>query len=71
MAINVYGDIFQREWLEFVKPNDELSPQGNIPCHDKVFKVTGEIYEVSYLIDYLEKEGLIRHFSVGTRTPEN
>ena len=74
LAINAYGDIFQREGLEFVKPNDELifhSPQGNIPSHDKIFTVTGEIYEVSYLIDYLEKEGLIRHFSVGTGTPED
>jgi len=69
LAICAYGDIFQRECVEFVKSSEALffySPQGNIPSHEKVFQVTGEIYEVSYLIDYLEKEGLIRHFSVGT-----
>ena len=74
LAINAYGDIFQREGVEFVKPKNELifySSQGNIPSSDKVFAVTGEIHEVSYLIDYLEKEGLIRHFSVGTGTPED
>lgn len=73
LAINAYEDIFQRECVEFVKPNEELvfySPQSNIPGSEKIFKVTGEIYEVSYLIDYLEKEGLIRHFSVGTGSLE-
>lgn len=69
LAICAYGDIFQRESVEFVNSSEALffySPQGNIPSHEKVFQVTSEIYEVSYLIDYLEQEGLIRHFSVGT-----
>lgn len=70
LPINAYGDIFHREQVEFVyRPTPELrfyAQQSNLRSSDEIFAVTGEIYEISYLIDYLEKEGLIRHFSVGT-----
>lgn len=75
LPINAYGDIFYREKVEFVyKPTPELryySQQGSVRETDDVFKVSSEIYEISYLIDYLEKEGMLRHFSIGTGTFNN
>ncbi len=75
LPINAYGDIFYRERVEFVyKPTPELryySLQGSVRNADDIFKVSSEIYEISYLIDYLEKEGMLRHFSIGTGTLKN
>ena len=75
LPINAYGDIFYREKVEFVyKPTPELryySLQGSVRNADDIFKVSSEIYEISYLIDYLEKEGMLRHFSIGTGTLKN
>lgn len=75
LPINAYDDIFYRERVEFVyQPKSELrfySQQGSLRDSDEIFKVTSDIYEISYLIDYLEKEGLIRHFSVGTGQQSN
>lgn len=72
LAINAYGDIFNRNKVEFVyQPKPVLNfyfKQPKIRSHEDIFAVTSEIYEISYLIDHLEKEGLIRHFTVGTRT---
>ena len=69
LAINAYDDIFYRKQVEFVyQPTSELIfyfQSGNQRSTDDIFRVTSEIYEISYLIDYLEKEGMIRHFSVG------
>lgn len=70
LAINAYGDIFYRKKVEFVyHPNSVLNffyLQSEIRSDEDIFAVTSEILEISYLIDYLEKEGLIRHFTVGT-----
>lgn len=75
LPINAYGDIFYREKVEFVyKPTPELryySLQGSVRNADNIFKVSSEIYEISFLIDYLEKEGMLRHFSIGTGTLKN
>ncbi len=75
LPINAYGDIFYREKVEFVyKPTPELiyyCQQGNVRGTDDIFKVSSEIYEISYLIDYLEKEGMLRHFSIGTGALRN
>ena len=69
LAINAYGDIFYRKKVEFVyQPNSVLNfyyQQPEIRSKEDIFVVTSEIYEISYLIDHLEKEGLIRHFTVG------
>lgn len=70
LAINAYGDIFYRKKVEFVfQPNSKLNfyyKEPEIRSKEDIFSVTSDIYEISYLIDYLEKEGLIRHFTVGT-----
>lgn len=75
LPINAYGDIFYREKVEFVyQSTAELrfySQQGSVRGTDDIFKVSSEIYEISYLIDYLEKEGMLRHFSIGTGTLKN
>lgn len=77
LAINAYGDIFYRKKVEFAyQPNSVLNfyfQQPEIRSNEDILGVTSEIYEISYLIDYLEKEGLIRHFTVGANTegPEN
>lgn len=69
LAINAYGDIFYRKKVEFVyQPSPALNfyfQQSNIRTDEDVFSVTSEIYEISYLIDHLEREGLIHHFTVG------
>ena len=70
LAINAYCDIFYRKKVEFVyQPSSVLNfyfQQPNIRTDAEVFSVTSEIYEISYLIDHLEKEGLIHHLTVGT-----
>ena len=77
LAINAYDDIFHRNKVEFIyQPNSVLNfyfQQSEIRSKEDILGVTSEIYEISYLIDYLEKEGLIRHFTVGANTegPEN
>lgn len=72
LAINAYGDIFYHKKVEFVyHPNSVLnfySLQPEIRREEDIFAVTSEILEISYIIDYLEKEGLIRHFTVGTNS---
>lgn len=67
LPINAYNDIFYREHVEFNANNMELVfyvPQGTIPEHKKMLDVYYEILEISLLIDYLQKEGLLYQISM-------
>lgn len=69
LPINAYNDIFYREKTEFVASKMQLVfyvPNGNLLDHRRMLDIYYEILEISLLLDYLKKEGLLYQISMSS-----
>ena len=70
LPINAYNDIFYREKVEFDAQSNDMelvfyTPENaDLPDSKRMLDVYYEILEVSLLIDYLKKEGLVYQISM-------
>ena len=63
LAANLFKGIFQRRGIGYVTDSHKLSfyRQGGDIDESKIIEITDKIIEVSLLLDYLEREGMIAY----------
>lgn len=67
LPVNVYNDIFYGKNVEFVPSKMQLFfyvPNGHTMGHHHILDIYNEIIEISLLLDYLKKEGLLYQISM-------
>ena len=72
LPINAYNDIFYGKNVEFVPSKMQLVfyiPSGNTIDHHRILNIYYEILEISLLLDYLKKEGLLYQISMPSSNP--